>query len=165
MPISSTINCLLQNPSFRQNLVDDFLSSHSHCNDFRSGDVYKAFQRHATAGFDHELYLSLYYDDIEMCNPIGSFVKTHKLGVFYFSILNLPTSIRSRLENIYLLCLARTSDIKEYGINTIMQPFVDEMKQFNSGVIIQGLKIRIRLLYAIGDTPAINSLTGKLMFC
>ena len=31
------------------------------------------------------LQLTLYYDDLEVCNPLGSKAKIHKLGTYYIS--------------------------------------------------------------------------------
>lgn len=30
----------------------------------------------------HSLQIMLYYDEVEVCNPLGSSAKIHKLGVF-----------------------------------------------------------------------------------
>ena len=49
--------------------------------DYCDGTAYKChplFSVHSTA-----LQFMLYYDDIEVCNPIGSKAKKHKLGWCY----------------------------------------------------------------------------------
>ena len=42
------------------------------------------FQAHSTA-----LQICLYYDDLELCNPLGSKRSTHKIGVFYFTVCSM----------------------------------------------------------------------------
>ena len=47
--------------------------------DFCDGSLYKAHPL-----FSHEpasLQIMLYYDDVELCNPLGSRAKVHKLGM------------------------------------------------------------------------------------
>ena len=41
-------------------------------------------------------------------------------------------SLRSKLKSILLLAVAETSMISKYGISSILEPFVEEMKQLES---------------------------------
>lgn len=42
------------------------------------------FRSHPIFSADpHALQIILYYDDLEVCNPIGSYSKVHKLGMLY----------------------------------------------------------------------------------
>lgn len=42
------------------------------------------FQSHPLFSADpHALQIILYYDDLEVCNPIGSYSKVHKLGTLF----------------------------------------------------------------------------------
>ena len=41
-------------------------------------------------------------------------------------------SLRSKLKSIFLLAVAETSIISKYGISSILEPFVEEMKQLES---------------------------------
>ena len=58
-----------------------------------------------------------YYDDIEVVNPLGSYVKKHKLGCIFFFLGNIRPQLRSTLKNIHLLAVERTQDIQNYGMN------------------------------------------------
>ena len=43
------------------------------------------FQNHPLFSVDvHALQIVAYYDELEIVNPLGSFVKKHKLGFFFF---------------------------------------------------------------------------------
>lgn len=94
----------------------------------------------------HALQIILYYDDLEVCNPLGSSVKKHKLGkdfksyslclramlymfvgAFYFVLGNLSPRNRSLLHSIQLVALAKTSLIQSYGIDVILQPFMESI--------------------------------------
>ena len=50
------------------------------------------------------------------------------IGMFYFCIGNLEPVLRSKLKSIYLLNMSYYSDIKKYGIDTILEPIVRELR-------------------------------------
>ena len=85
---------------------------------------------------DHPLFKSdkkalqiiAYFDEVEVVNPIGSYVNTHNLGCLFFTLGNIRPSYRSSLKAIYLVSVARVQDIKNYGIDVFLRPFVDELK-------------------------------------
>ena len=82
-----------------------------------------------------------YFDELEVCNPIGSKVKIHKLGMFeavvivfilgafYFMLGNLSPRYRSRLFVIQLVALVKATFISMYGIDAVLKPFIDDMKK------------------------------------
>ena len=50
-----------------------------------------------------------------MCNALGSFVGTHKIGLFYWALLNLPAHQRMDLCNIHLATVVLDADMSYYG--------------------------------------------------
>lgn len=42
-----------------------------------------------------------YYDELEICYPLGSNVKKHKLGLVFFSIANFHPKYRSNYKGIF----------------------------------------------------------------
>ena len=98
------------------------------------------------------LQLFLYFDEVEICNPLGSKRKKHKLGklilyiymsyihsthhtlliligFFYFALGNLMPRYRSSLSAIQLLGIVKRSIMIEYGMNAILQPFINDIKK------------------------------------
>ena len=90
----------------------------------------------------------LYYDDLELCNPLGSRRSVHKIGnnifnftrsiisimqlytgAFYFTLGNCVPKVRSKLRSIQLLALVKSTLIKKYGMNVIMKPIVEDLKR------------------------------------
>ena len=63
-----------------------------------------------------------------MKNPLGDIAGVYKLGMFYFSIINLGSHHNSSLKNIFLVAAAYSEDIKKYGFNSILEPIVKEIK-------------------------------------
>jgi hypothetical protein len=62
-------------------------------------------------------------------NPLGSYVKRHKLGCLFFFLGNVRPQFRSTLKNIHLVAVGRTEDIQHYGTNSFLRPFVEDLKR------------------------------------
>lgn len=75
------------------------------------------------------LQIIAYFDELEVTNPIGTYIQTHKLGCLFFSLGNVRPQYRSSLKSIYLVGVARSQDITRYGIDIFLQPFVDDLKR------------------------------------
>lgn len=74
------------------------------------------------------LQLVLAVDAFEVCCPIKTKAKKHKVDATYFQIKNVPTEYRSKLENIFLVSLCSTINFKrEYDYNHIADLIVDEI--------------------------------------
>ena len=146
------------------------------CNlgDFCDGKVYHShplFTLHSTA-----LQLFFYYDDLEVCNPLGSKRKIHKVGeftslhyqwrynnggggvglfikinmgapstlifttlvdtlhsgMFYYMLGNISPKFRSMLSSINLVAIAKHRDLTKYGIDSVIQPFIEDVKKLVS---------------------------------
>ena len=57
-----------------------------------------------------------YYDEIELCNPLGSHTKVHKLGCLLFTIGNIHLKYRSQLKTMFLFSLAPVNVISKHDI-------------------------------------------------
>lgn len=66
----------------------------------------------------------------ELCNPLQSKAGVHKVYAFYFSIRNVPVEFRSRTNNIHLVCLVNSNDLKTKttDFNNVWRPIVRELK-------------------------------------
>lgn len=49
--------------------------------------------------------------------------------MFYFTLGNLSPKYRSCLPNIQLVAIAKAAMISSYGVDKILQPFVDDVKK------------------------------------
>lgn len=131
--------------------------------DYCDGTLYK---EHPLFGSDpHSLQIVAYYDDLEVCNPIGSYVHTHKLGCLFFTLGNIRPQYRSSLKAIFLLGIAKSQDIKEYGIDAFLEPFVEDLKSlYLDGLTIDCLG-QMRTVYGgllafLADTLAAHAVGG-----
>ena len=111
--------------SARGGMLQDFCDGQEYCE-------HPLFSNDPTA-----LQIIAYYDDIEVCNPLGSSSKKHKLGIFLFTLGNLHPKFRSALKCIFLFAVAKTDDIRKYTPDAILSPFVSDINTLAStGVTI-----------------------------
>ena len=84
--------------------------------------------------------LSAYIDDFEICNPLGTSRKKHKLCSVYWVLGNLPPGSHSSLSSIYLALLCKSDDIKNFGYQKIFQPLLNDLVTLEQeGVFIDHL--------------------------
>ena len=62
----------------------------------------------------------LYYDDLEVVNPLGAFHGRHQLGMFYWALVNIDASERMAFHNLHLMTVALKNDIDYYGIEQVV---------------------------------------------
>ena len=87
------------------------------------------FKSHPMFSTDpYALQVVAYYNELEVVNPIGSFIKKHKLGCMFFFLANIRPRYRSTLKAIHLLAVGKHQDIVKHGIDEFMAPFVDNTK-------------------------------------
>ena len=113
-----------------------------------------------------EIFLQfiLSYDDVELQNPLRS-NKTHKLAMFYITLLNIPPQYRSQLHNIFLLAIARAKDLKRFGLQQLLGDFVLTVKLLRHDGMLMHVGGQVKrvwgdLIFAVCDTPAAAFLGG-----
>ena len=75
------------------------------------------------SGDELKMCLTLYIDDFELCNPLGTSQKKHKLCSIDWVLNNLPPGSHSALSSIYLAVLCKSDNVKVYGYGKILEPF------------------------------------------
>jgi len=86
----------------------------------------------------HEISLNigLYYDDWESVNPLGT---SRKISASYWVLLNLPPAYRSALKVIQLGVLAKSQDVRLFGIVAVLQPLLNDISILERGVFVESL--------------------------
>ncbi|XP_064636949.1 uncharacterized protein LOC135493501 [Lineus longissimus] len=146
---------------YRSATADDDLK------DFKDGEFYKFYKCHPCLGHQDCVNILLYFDELETTNPLRG-NGTHKLGMFYFIIKNFHPAYLSCLDNIFLLAVARSEDIKHYGIDAIVDHILPDLKSLElEGLTVQNgddtsstLKVRIALGQTTGDNLGLHTLFG-----
>lgn len=109
----------------------------SQVRDYADGTICKD---HPLIGDDGTaLQIIAYYDELEVTNPIRSYVKVHKLGCLFYTLGNIRPMFRSSLKAIFLLAVARSNGIDRYGIDVFLRPFVEDIKRlYVDGIFVDG---------------------------
>ena len=123
--------------------------------DIFDGNVYK------TKCNSEHMQLLLYQDSFEICNPLGSSKKKHKLLAVYAMIGNLPPQYRSSLDNIILVMLVKESHIKVFGQKIVFQQLLyDLIKLETEGIELQGRRVKCQLFSFWGDNLGSHMIGG-----
>ena len=124
------------------------------------------------------LQIIAFFDELELCNPLGTHVKKHKLAIMLFTLGNIDPRYRSSLNKlIHLLIAAIVPIVERHGIDEVLQPFVRALKFLaEEGVNVSTngeiKTFRGGLLLCLGDNLGSNTLGGfkqsfsfSLRFC
>lgn len=164
VPLKESLAQILSNEELASYIFELKLSDPHYYETVRDGSLFK--NNEVCKKYPNSLLIQLYEDDIEVVNPLGSHVKTHKLLNVYFTLLNFPESVRSNLKSISLVAIAKSTHVKEFGIEPCLNDFIETIIQLESD---EGLTININgvdyhlhgtLLSVAGDSLALNGLGG-----
>ncbi|KAK3920433.1 Zinc finger protein 75A [Frankliniella fusca] len=165
--IIKTLKNILSNKKTRRNIFKDRISMDGVIRSYVDGAKFKDhpfLQRHGNV-----LHILLYYDELEIANSLGSKTIIHKLGAFFFQILNLPPEESSKLSSIFLIALVYADDMKKEGyLAKALEPFIQEMKKLasESGVQIEldgePFTLRAILVAFTADNLAAHEVLGFL---
>ncbi|RXN36123.1 hypothetical protein ROHU_003222 [Labeo rohita] len=130
--------------------------------DFYDGEYCK---NHPLFSSDVSVPLLLYNDDCETVNPLGSKVAVHKLGFLYFTIKCLPPQLLSRLSSHFLVAVYKSDDAKTYGIDSILLPVIEELKDLEvNGISLNTPRFKGKMRFSVaqfcGDNLGLNALLG-----
>lgn len=109
------------------------------------------------------LPLIIYFDDFEVCNPLGSHAGVHKVGAVYYMIPRLPPEYVSLLENIFLAQLHYSSDRSKYGNCSVFKFLIEELTTSRDGITVNvsgSQNIFFSVVCIAGDNLGLNSILG-----
>jgi len=129
--IIDTIKLVLSNIAARDKILlsdyvpnEDFFTCFEDGQVFQNSDFYREHPR--------SIRLLLYYDDVDVVNPLGSKTEIHKIGAFYATIMNFEEN--SQLGCIHTVQLCCDQDVRKYGFHAVLGEFMKEVKMLESGV-------------------------------
>lgn len=92
---------------------------------FHDGTFYKTNE--LFSGSDLTIALNLYVDDFEICNPLGTSRKKHKITAVYWVLADVPSLLRSELNSIFLAILCKAEDVKRFGYSAVLEPLLKDL--------------------------------------
>lgn len=149
--------------------IQDLLT-HSCEADSSSETQYKSF--HDGTNFKNNKLLSenipaisliLYVDDFEVCNPLGTSRKKHKITAVYWVLANVPPLLRSSLISIYLAILCKADHIKQFGYSVVLEPLLKDLASLEEeGLYIPSLGKRVKgtVYSVVADNLGAHSIGG-----
>ena len=87
-------------------------------------------------GQNYTSKLILFYDDCEFCNPIGARTKKHAMGFVYVTFSDIPPMNRSSYSSVFLLAVAKTRNIKKFGLGQLLKRFTVSLCELDTGIQI-----------------------------
>ncbi|XP_030846710.1 uncharacterized protein LOC115926207 isoform X1 [Strongylocentrotus purpuratus] len=165
VPIGDSLKVLLEQPGYMSVISQekDSAGEKEVLQTYRDGSYYSTFEGKQNC---LDIELLLYNDDFETANPLGSKKGKHKLLGVYLTVASLPKKYQAKLENVLLVALAKSSLVSKYGVNAVLQRISDDLEVlFTEGLHIDSPDgfngtIRLRLLQAVGDNLALNTILG-----
>lgn len=98
------------------------------------------FRNNKLLSQDCAISINLYIDDFEICNPIGTSRRKHKICALYWTLGNLSLGCQSSLSSIHLALLVRSDDLKVYGYEAVLEPLISDLISLeNHGVFLPKL--------------------------
>lgn len=103
----------------------------------------------------------MFMDDFEINNPLGSHAIFQSIAAIYY---NFPFSINnSKLSNIFLAALIKSTDIKQFGNDPCFKSFINELNEIErEGITIStehgNDHVHFILGLVLGDNLGLNSL-------
>nr|XP_054928852.1 uncharacterized protein LOC129385774 [Dermacentor andersoni] len=129
--------------------------------DICDGTYFKQHSILKNASTQKLLALQLYFDEFELCNPLRSKRGKHKVLAGWLTILNLPPKSRSKLDDKYLVLLAKTSTVSKFTLHEVLQPLVNDIRELETnGINLNGAIIKGSLLLVSGDNLSSHQLGG-----
>lgn len=164
--ISKTLETLFSLPDFEKVYIDYNTKKDHECVegvyvDFCCGQAYKSnelFQSNPLA-----IQIKLFTDDFEPCNPLQSKAGVHKITAFYFQIMNLPSNLLSKINNIYLVALSDAGDSKNEmaDVDNVIETIVSDIKKIETKGIVTSSK---RILKGTLACVSFDNLGGNNLF-
>lgn len=122
-----------------QNTLDDCYHDYVVCESFKRPE-------------QNVVRLILYFDEFEISNPQGSSRGNYKLLGVYMTLGNLPLHCRSLVEGMQLVMLCRQKDVKEFGLDKVLDPLTQDLVVLErKGLMVNGINHHVRLYFITAD--------------
>lgn len=115
----------------------------------------------------------MYFDEFEVCNPLGTSCTKHKLCAIYW-IFGTIACLLAQVPSINLALLHKNEDVRRYGYPIVLDPLCSRFKKLLStmayfSLLCRFLKGTVQVvvannLGAHGMALSVKSLSGKYIY-
>lgn len=163
VPILQSLSQVLKNVDIQEKLLKTARRCGSSCQytSFHDGSHFK--ENSFLSGEELRLSILLYCDDFEICNPLGTSRKKHKVTGVYWVLADIPSVLRSTLSSIYLAVLCKADDVKKFGYPQVLEPLLSDLKSLEEdGLFVPclGKIIKGTVFSVIADNLGAHSVGG-----
>ena len=127
--VQKTLQSLMQNRAFVEIMLQDKCTP-GVLQEFVDGDKYKTHHLFSDST-KNSIMIQLFYDGLGVTNPLRGHSTLHNIGVFFYTIKNVPQRFNSCFANVHLLAVCYSQDIKKYGFDPILSKFAAEMNSLS----------------------------------
>ncbi|PAA60002.1 hypothetical protein BOX15_Mlig000438g6 [Macrostomum lignano] len=162
IPIKETLSSIIKNETLLKYIITNSYLNATNKENFFFKSTY--FEEHISPLLTNKngIFIKLYSDEIEICNPIGSAKTKHKLCVVYFTILNFPEYLSSSSDLYFLLTVFNDSNVKKKGLQFCLFPLIRELNElyFEEFQISNLIKMPVIAAFMTGDNLSIHRMLG-----
>ncbi|XP_071568106.1 uncharacterized protein [Temnothorax nylanderi] len=165
IPLKVILQKFLELPNVYQKIISYIEKSKKSesLNSIFQTDFWKSVEKNA--GDKFILPLVLYFDDLEINNPLGSCKNKSKIGAVYCAIDSLPNKFSSLLENIFLVQLHNYMDHKALRNKKMFAHVINQINKLNTNGISINVEGKTKQVYFIlsrilGDNLGLNTIMG-----
>ena len=123
--VQKTLRSLMQSKSFVEMLFEDKCTP-GVLQEFVDGEKYKTHCLFSDSS-KVSIMIQLFYDGLGVTNSLRGHSTLHNVGVFFYTIKNIPQQFNSCFANVHLLALCYAQDLKKYGFRPVLEKFGAEM--------------------------------------
>lgn len=160
VPILETLHKLFANEKFKN---EYFAYNNEHqCREgvyerFCCGENFKESEFFQTNR--NSIQIQIFFDDVQLTSPLKT--SPHKVCGIYFIVRNFPPEFVSKLDNMYLISLCDSKIVEKHGCNSILEPFVRDLKFLETnGILIDGRLLKGTLVQVSFDNLGGNTIFG-----
>lgn len=164
VPILQTIKCLFRDELVckEHKLTAEYLdedASETYFKDISNGLCFKS--HNLFKDDPNALRLILYQDAFEICNPLGSSKKKHKIIGVYMTLGKFRPHLRSVVDNALLVLLCKEADLKHFGQDKVFHELIKDLKELETnGIEICNKTVKGTLFCITGDNLGSHGIGG-----
>ena len=143
VPVLKTLQEVLKNKDIAEGTLSRHSNSTEYIKSIFDGKSFK--QNDFYAGEETRLSIILYVDGFEVCNPLGTSRKIHKITAVYWVLANVPSKLQSALTSVHLALLCKAVDVKQFQYKTVLEPLLKDLATLEQeGIFISSVGKNIK---------------------